>query len=387
MLIVSELFYPNKTSTAYIMTEIAKKMAMEEDVVVITSDVKYDSNVYEGSENLSGIKIVHQTSVQFNKNNTLLRALGSFVNSLLLSLSIFSNIKKNEKLLAVTNPFLLILIIAVIKKVKKFDYTLLVHDVFPENTVPAAISNKNSFTYQTLLKAYNWAYRQADQLIVLGSDMKQLIAEKGIKENKIKVIPNWYDDDLETRSINKNEYYHNIDTKNKIIIGFAGNIGRVQGLERFIAVFNKVSNPDLLLFIIGEGANLEICKKLAASPNIYFLGAKPRHEQILFLNSFDIGLITLAEGMYGIGVPSKTYNLLALGKPVFYVGDKNSEIDVLNHKQNIGWSFDWSEEEKMIKTLNTIKSVKFSAQNMNLAHSNFRKDIILEKIKKVVFDV
>lgn len=387
MLIVSELFYPNKTSTAYIMTEIAKKMAMEEDVVVITSDVKYDSNVYEGSENLSGIKIVNQTSVQFNKNNTLVRALGSFVNSLLLSLSIFSNIKKNEKLLAVTNPFLLILIIAVIKKIKKFDYTLLVHDVFPENTVPAAISNKNSFTYQILLKAYNWAYRQADQLIVLGYDMKQLIAEKGINENKIKVIPNWYDDDLETRSINKNEYYHNIDTKNKIIIGFAGNIGRVQGLERFISVFNKVSNHNLILFIIGEGANLELCKKQAASPNIYFLGAKPRHEQNLFLNSFDIGLITLAEGMYGIGVPSKTYNLLALGKPVFYVGDKNSEIDVLNHKQNIGWSFDWSDEENMIKTLNTIKSVKFSAQNMNLAHSNFREDIILEKIKKVVFDV
>ena len=52
--------------------------------------------------------------------------------------------------------------------------------------------------------------------------------------------------------------------------------------------------------------------------------------------------------MYGLGVPSKTYNILASGRPVLYFGPKDSEIDLLVREHGIGfcgWPEKWDMEE------------------------------------------
>ena len=49
------------------------------------------------------------------------------------------------------------------------------------------------------------------------------------------------------------------------------------------------------------------------------------------------------EGMYGLGVPSKFYNIISSGRPVLYVGDKGSEIYEIIKEFDIGWAFSWDE--------------------------------------------
>lgn len=63
--------------------------------------------------------------------------------------------------------------------------------------------------------------------------------------------------------------------------------------------------------------------------------------------------------MYGLGVPSKTYNLLAAGKPVLFLGPKNSEIYRLIQSHDIGWAFDWNEADQLIQLIN-----KWSIQDL-----------------------
>ncbi|MNT15736.1 Glycosyl transferases group 1 [compost metagenome] len=48
--------------------------------------------------------------------------------------------------------------------------------------------------------------------------------------------------------------YLNKDVDDKIVIGFAGNLGRVQGIIEFVTIFKKAENPNLILTIIGDGA-------------------------------------------------------------------------------------------------------------------------------------
>lgn len=55
---------------------------------------------------------------------------------------------------------------------------------------------------------------------------------------------------------------------------------------------------------------------------VSFHGTYFRSEQQKVLNSCDIALVRLVEGMYGLGVPSKTYNILAAGKPILYIGER-----------------------------------------------------------------
>jgi hypothetical protein len=44
--------------------------------------------------------------------------------------------------------------------------------------------------------------------------------------------------------------------------------------------------------------------------------------------------------MFGLGVPSKTYNLLSAGKPILYIGEPGTEISKLVLENGIGWSLD-----------------------------------------------
>ena len=57
--------------------------------------------------------------------------------------------------------------------------------------------------------------------------------------------------------------------------------------------------------------------------------------------------MTLEDGMYGLGVPSKTYNILASGRPVLFLGPENSEIDLLIREKVVGycgWPKKWDKE-------------------------------------------
>lgn len=385
--IVSELFYPNKTSTAYIMTELANHLADSYQVSVITTNIKYDGNVANNIDNAE-YKVSRKKVGNIDKNSFFSRIKGAVGSSILLAFDLFKNIKKEDKALVVTNPFLIIFFVALIRLIKKFEYTLLVHDVFPENTIPAGLKNKNTISYKLLKIVFDWSYRKADKVIVLGEDMKELLLLKGVSNTSIDVITNWFDDDVKNEEIDREEYLGIPNLEGKIIVGFAGNVGRVQGLDKFIECFNKAGNNKLALVIVGDGAMLqELTENNKANDNIYFLGSKPRSDQSLFLNSFDIALVTLENGMYGLGVPSKSYNILRVGKPILYIGDRNSEIDLMINKYKCGWSVDWKDKEKIIALLTNLRPSDlegYKEKNQELAVSRYNSTIIKNQFLTVL---
>lgn len=361
------------------MKELADYLSHFFQISVITTDIKYDHNVSNDINNL-GYKIVRKKIGNVDKNSFFNRVKSALLASLLLSYELLKNIRKEDKALVVTNPFLIIFFVAVIRTFKKFEYTLLVHDVFPENTIPSGLKKKESWSYKLLKLVFDWSYRKADEIVVLGHDMKELLMKKGVSEAKLNIITNWHDDEVNPMVINREKYFGITSLKDKIVLGFAGNVGRVQGLEKFLECFTRSNNPQLVFVIIGDGAALGGLKnKYSDNENILFLGNKPRSEQSLFLNSFDISLVTLAAGMYGLGVPSKSYNILKSGKPILYIGDAGSEIDIMVRKFDCGWSFNWDDKEKIIHFLNRIQSdelVAFECKNEDLADKYFSPQTI-----------
>jgi glycosyltransferase involved in cell wall biosynthesis len=266
------------------------------------------------------------------------------------------------------------------------------HDVFPENAVAAGALKADSFLYKFSLSFFNFSYRQADSLICLGKDMAERFIAKGIETSKISIIQNWADHHniKPEPTIDRNAYF-NMNLDGKVVLQFAGNIGRVQGLEEFIKLFRKAANPSLVLIIIGNGAHKKILERYVQSnhiENVFFFDSKPRAEQQTFLNSCDIGLVTVSEGMYGLGIPSKVYNIMSAGKAVFYIGDMGSEIDIYVKQNDIGWSFSWNDEDSIKALLANLHPGRLinqkgeSARQFVLEH--FTQDIILQKYKNAL---
>lgn len=396
--IVTELFYPEEVSTGYVMTKIAEKINESAEIGVICGSAEYQSGAFKATYTLSDKIIIKRIRIpKLNKNLFLSRTIGFFLFAFGVGIKILFNVNSGDKLVLVTNPPILLPLIAFLKKFKKFGYIIIVHDVFPENAVAAGIIKKESFLFIALSSVFNTSYKSADRLITVGSDMKEFFLQKIGNKVPIRVITNWADHN-EIFPIKTSDFYRNYlnESKGKIIIQFAGNIGRVQGLELLFQELVTIENSFYHFVLVGDGAQKKHLLDFTYNnklEQIQFIASRSRSEQNDFLNACDIGLVTLSPGMFGLGVPSKIYNIFSAGKPVIYIGDKNSEISRYIIDNSAGWAFSWDEKLKIKDFFEKIgddlrPQIKIRGKNARaLVERDFTKDSILESYKEEIFKI
>lgn len=388
--VISEVFFPDEVATAHILTKITNKIKCKYCVNVIASSNYYRiANRNVKTPDLEKINIIRVNIPNILRSNTkYLRLICSIYISLSLVIRLIAKVKKNEKVLIVTNPLFLVLFISFLKLFKKFNLIILVHDVFPENTIPAKILNSQGIIYKLLKKIFDKAYSKADKLIVIGHDMKQVIDNK-VKSNKSIVIENWVDDEF-VESPLKIKDHHNGPIK----FIYAGNIGRVQGILTLTKAFFNSQFKNAELEIWGNGYETSQIQKFIIQNrcvNISYCGQFTRNNQKEINSNIDIIIISLVPGMYGLGVPSKFYNSLALGKPILYIGDKNSEIERLITKYNIGFFVNSKNIEIELpiianEILNLDKSelIQMGINAKSIALNLFSEEIILSKYEQLL---
>lgn len=383
--VVSELFYPETISTGYIMTEIARYLAENHTVSVITGPEFYEEkDITASPKSLENIQINRIKSKGYNKNTFFSRVWGHFTVAVKMLLLMRKKIPRNAEILMVTNPVLLVILAGFFAKRKKWKIKLLVHDVYPENLVVSGLlKSEKSIHFSLLKRIFNNAFRKMDTLIVLGRDMKELFEKKINTLRKIVIIENWTD--VETIKA------HIPATTEKTFL-FAGNMGRLQGIEALLNAIKEVNSEPARFVFIGSGALDDYIDGYITQnklEDIEKLGWLPREKQNEFLARAHVGIITLKRGMYGLGVPSKLYNLLAAGKPILYIGDTNSEIHRVLLKNKIGWFVEAGQEEKLKNTLLEIikcdHSVlsEYSHNARKLAENKYSKEKILSKFRAI----
>ncbi|MEN0053978.1 MAG: glycosyltransferase family 4 protein [Mucilaginibacter sp.] len=392
--IVSEIFHPEEVSTAYIMTCIAEKAAENCDVHVICGPVGYDKLTTNSDSNKFEFTIHRVATPNFSKNSIV----GRLFRLMILSLGMFykgvSSIKKDETVFIVTNPAFIIPLYALIKRLKHNKLIILVHDVFPENLIPAKIINSSqNIFYKTVKRIFDWSYKQANLLIVLGADMYDVMRTKTKPDQSIEIIENWANiEDIKPDEFSTNPVIQKYDLVDKVVFTFAGNLGRVQGLEFLFNIIKKVTNTRVHFLFIGGGALLDFFQaevQRNGINSVTFTGHMDRREQNVFLNAAHFGLVTLSSELYGLGVPSKSYNIMASGKPILFIGNKQTEIARMVVKESCGYVFNEKEETELLNFFNNLNSSHISlAASMGqkarrVAELKYSKSHILEKFKKL----
>ena len=393
--IISELFPPDETSTAFILGEIANVMTQKYEVKVICGPEIYDKRKKIDADHLfkvcDSIEAFRAPGIETDKNTFVGKASRFVVISRQLYKLAKRNIKKEDKVLLVTNPAPVVVMISRLKRKIGFELNILVHDVFPENTIPAGLKLPKCI-YMMTKKLFDTAYGRADQLIAIGRDMKRTLKEKTKKAEKkprVTIIENWADVDMVLPQ------KHNMSTEEErtIDIGYAGNIGRVQGLQEFLELLKTTENKRLNFHLWGTGAeegNLKGYVKEHNMANVTFHGAYFRFQQQEVINSCDIALVTLTKGMFGLGVPSKTYNIMAAGKPILYIGDSQSEIGLLVKEKSIGYVYAPEDKLGILAFLDNLTQERlFELREMgmrarNVAEKEYAKEFIMEKFVNAI---
>ncbi len=326
--IVSELYKPSNTSTAHILAQIADFLSDEFEVLVIagkSASFKYGLNEQNATSTAERIIYINSPFVR----NKFLRIIFGFYFSINATIYLLKRYEKGDKILAVTNPQTLLL---VLPWFFNSALTFLMHDVFPDNLIKTS-RGIPQLIGRALNPIYNFSYRRLSNAIVLGEDMKEVIGQKGVKN--VNIIRNWADEELKVISF----------PKGKIRILYAGNVGHLQGLMEFILWFKQLDERCFELHIRGEGEakeDLLIAVQEQMMNNVFFFGAFRRDEQSEILANSHFGLVSLGVKMFGLGVPSKFYNIIKAGRPVLYFGPKDTEIYTSVKIDSLGLNIDTS---------------------------------------------
>jgi colanic acid biosynthesis glycosyl transferase WcaI len=286
------------------------------------------------------------------------------VNMLTLGLSVFFHglrcFRRGDRVMVVTTPPSMPFIVGLASLFKGAIYTLLIHDCYPEGPIAVGMLKKGSFTARTIDFFNRWLYKHANTIIVVGRDMKELIERKsdGL-DARIEVIPNWAEiDDVRPTPRCENRLLDELGLSEKLVILHAGNIGHPTEVETLIKAFVTLKDDDRFHFLfIGSGvkkSRLEKAIEEHALSNVTLLPPRPRSDQIEFLNGCDIGLVSLVEGMWGAAMPSKTYNIMAAGKPVLALTEPDSELARVIDEDQIGWHLRPGNADRLVGILKNI---------------------------------
>jgi colanic acid biosynthesis glycosyl transferase WcaI len=106
---------------------------------------------------------------------------------------------------------------------------------------------------------------------------------------------------------------------------YAGNVGFSQSLE--MVVDTARSCPSVTFLINGDGAARAALEQRAAGlTNVRFSGYQPAERLPEVLATGDIHVVPLKAGLGAVSVPSKTYSILAAGRPVLAAIDPGTEV-------------------------------------------------------------
>lgn len=390
IIVVSEFILPEQNSTGYFWHKIIQKMAQsaiaDEISVIAPADKQYIPDHFDKKVELNLFD-----SPIYNKKSLMSRVWGQIKQTYTFYKKIKGKLDSNTQVVSGTNPLFLMVLIAILKIFKPFKWCLLVHDVFPQNLVPAGILKRKSFFFKVLNVIFNLVYAQADQIIVIGRDMEIVLRQKNYKKD-ITVIPNWVDfKEIEVRDKNDSELIKQLNWENDIVFQFFGNIGRVQGIDHLVQAIQLVKHPQAKFLFIGGGSAVELVKSHIENneklDNVAYINELPSSQRSLGLSSCDIAIVTLADGMFGLGVPSKAYFSMAANRPILAIMDENAEVASMVKEHQIGWVDASNSPQQLAQLIDRICDKEKTSKMISprtILEEHYHQDILLEKFIKTL---
>lgn len=192
---------------------------------------------------------------------------------------------------------------------------------------------KGSLMLKVINRLELWSYHQADYVSSISGSMLDLLRDrKKLPEEKILFWPNWIHNDQKTLDkptpgLFRQKFGFSPATR---LIGYAGNVGKKQGLDVLLDTATSfAANPDVMFLIIGEGADLERLKEYAAEKaitNVRFMPFLNPQEYLTFLTDVDAVFIAQVKVPFDIYFPSKLLGIMAMGQLLIVNADANSEL-------------------------------------------------------------
>jgi colanic acid biosynthesis glycosyl transferase WcaI len=214
-------------------------------------------------------------------------------------------------------------------------------------------------------------FRALDAVITIGRDTEQLLLRyPGVTPDKLRFIPNWATLTPAVRPLAPDNPYRRPHA-GRFIVGLSGNLGFTHDpVIVFEAARLLRDDPGIHFLLSGWGIGFDRLKEMqsqAALPNVSLVDRVADENLEAFLAAADVWLIPYRRNVAGISVPSRFYNLLAVGRPVLIVSESDAEAALTVTEHDVGWVVTPGDAEELARTIRLASSSEDPARGERAA--------------------
>lgn len=328
ILIYSYNYHPELIGIAPLMTELAEGLAQRgHQVRVVTGMPNYpERRIYPGyqgrwymTEVINSVTVQRSTLWIRGPHPGLLDRIlldASFVcTSMVHALKSWAP----DVVLATVPPLPICLPATLLGLLRRCPVILNVQDILPEAAVHVGLL-KNKTMIRVFEGLEKFAYQNSHTISVIAEGFVNNLISKGVKPEKIVLIPNWVNENFIRPLPKENAFRAAHNLRGKFVVLYSGNIGLTQRLETAIeaAVFLR-HIPEIVFVIVGEPTAIhelddycQVCK----TPNVMLLPFEPHERLPEMLAAADVGLVMQKHNVISFNMPSKIPVHLASGRPI-----------------------------------------------------------------------
>ena len=366
---MSKLILINQ-STGYLTIDTVNAYATKYDEVVLVT-----GRIGE-SERILNTQVKVEKIVAYDKSSSLKRVLTWLIAFFQIFFLLAFKYRKYE-VVYVTNPPISYLASLILRN----PFSVIVYDAYPD-----ALRNIGIKQGHWLYELWgNWnrkLFKKAKCVYTLSEGMAHQLSNY-VELSKIKIVPLWpSSESFAPIQKHNNKFIKEHHLEDKFIVMYSGNMGYTHNVDTLVEVATILKDVDRIQFLfIGDGKKktdlLETVKKRKLA-NCTFLDWQPYETLSYSLAAADLGVVTLNDETALTSVPSKTFNLLAVGAPLLCIASEVSEIAKIVSKYHNGLVCPATEQQKIADFILELSKNKIIQHQMSMASLEAAKEFTKE---------
>jgi colanic acid biosynthesis glycosyl transferase WcaI len=351
---LNQFFWPDTAATGQLLADVCRAIAEQQgEATAICGGSDYG---VKDTTAPPPARVLRTRAASFSRSP--LHRLLSYGSYLAGSIWNSYRIKRPDIIVTLTTPPLLSVLGRIVKLTRGCQHYIWEMDVYPDIAVDLEVLSRDSMLAGLIGFLADWSRRNADGIIALGDDMKARLIARGIPEDRIFVAENWADG---------SEITPKPFPEGPFVIHYSGNFGLAHDVETITGAMDRLGNDSRFHFVFaGGGPRHKTLKEYCQERGIGNVSFRPycsRSELGASLAEGHVGLVTQLAQTSGSVVPSKTYGIMAAGRPVLYIGPPDTTPSRNIGRYGCGWRVDPGDIEGLVHLLKRLEMDREAVRN------------------------
>ncbi len=403
VLLITQYYPPEIGGGAHRSSGIAEGLlALGVDVTVIAPFPTYLLQEHHKSfswklwekQNVRGVKVLRTFVISSDRGSLPKRLIYYFSFMKSAFITALFKVKGVDVIITISPPLFTGITGVLLKNIMRTKLIFDIGDLWPESVIQLGfIKNKTAIKIAEALE--RWIYKRSDVLNLVTEGTRERVLRIHPYVKNTFYVPNFADTKSVFKESKNADLVKELGLENKIVFGYAGNIGGAQGLFVVTEAAKILKSDESIVFlIIGDGVDSgKLYKdiKMFDLHNIIFLPPVLKEEVRKYSSLFDFTVIPLLSNeLFLITIPSKLYESMASETPVILCVD--GEARKILEDAQAGYSVNSENIPLLAETIKKAASDMDAAAEMGkrgreTVKKYFDRDLVIAKLKQDIENI